>query len=136
MLLVELYTPETPERDEESGVEGESDTPGLLYLAACMVDLSELSAKRETTVKTDPRLVGLAASKLPVIKYREMSEGVEMRVSEDAGEALELFGIRFANPHLILNHKPSISGWDSRALWNQVCEPTFDLFTVRKPMLD
>jgi hypothetical protein len=106
MLLVEVYTPETPERDEESGIEGDSDTPNLIYLAACMVDLSEVAAKRETTVKTDPRMVGLAASKQPVIKFREMSEGVELRVSEDAGEALEPLGIRFANLHYTLSPRP------------------------------
>uniref|UniRef100_A0A7S0V6S8 Uncharacterized protein n=2 Tax=Hemiselmis tepida TaxID=464990 RepID=A0A7S0V6S8_9CRYP len=81
MLLVEMYTPEVPERDEDSGVEGESDTPGLTYLAACLVDLSEVAACKETVIR------GKSKGE-PSIKYRQLTKAVEMRVSEDASDAL------------------------------------------------
>ena len=43
-LLVEVFVPEVPEKDEEER-EGEADdTPGMVFLAACVVDLSELAA--------------------------------------------------------------------------------------------
>lgn len=43
-VLVELFVPEVPEKDDD-GREGDSDdTPGMLFLAACVLDLSELAA--------------------------------------------------------------------------------------------
>jgi len=76
MILCEIYTPEVPERDDDTGVEGESDVPGLTYLAACMVDLSLVQGAKETVVKSQG------------LRYRQATLNVEMRVSEDAAESL------------------------------------------------
>jgi hypothetical protein len=33
------------------GVEGESDTPSMTYIAACLVDLSQVQSAKETVIK-------------------------------------------------------------------------------------
>lgn len=78
-LLIELFTPEVPERDEDTNVEGESDTPGMSYLAACMIPLEEVANAKPTV---------LNPKKKNEISYRQLHKVVEMRVNEDISELL------------------------------------------------
>ena len=83
-LLVELFVPEVPEVDDD-GREGEADdTPGIVFLGACMVELKEVADLKETRIskKKDPY-------KDPdALCYRELKLNAGLRVSEDGLEAL------------------------------------------------
>jgi len=105
LILVEVYTPEVPERDEDSGVEGESDAPGLTYLAACLVELSEVAACKETVIKAKSK------GEQPV-RFRQLTKAVEMRVSEDASEAVP--------PHVLIPRDMPlvIKMWEGPSLLN------------------
>mmetsp|Transcript_38732 Transcript_38732/g.121998 ORF Transcript_38732/g.121998 Transcript_38732/m.121998 type:complete len:615 (+) Transcript_38732:52-1896(+) len=97
-LLVELFTPEMPERDEDTHVEAETDAPAMVFLAACMMNLEEVQAQRETKLKKED------------IQYRELEKEVEMRVSEEISEILPA-GLEF--PH---KFKWKLRLWDGQVL--------------------
>ena len=77
-LLVEVFVPEVPERDDD-GREGEAeDTPGLVFLAAAMVDLQEVAGQKETRVSGKRE-----AGKDPdALVFRQHTAPLALRVSE------------------------------------------------------
>jgi len=83
-VLVEVFVPEVPDKDDE-GREGEADdTPGMVFLAACVLELAEVAAAKETRLSKKKD-----AFKDPdAICYRELTVRADLRVSEDGLEAL------------------------------------------------
>jgi hypothetical protein len=110
-LLVELFVPEVPEVDDD-GREGEADdTPGIVFVGACMVELKDVANLKETRIskKKDPY------KDQDALCYRELKLNADLRVSEDGLEALPP-GTQVKNLEMTLRL------WDSAVLGRELAK--------------
>ena len=73
-----------PEQDDDGRETESDDTPGMVFLAACMVELGEVVRCRETRM-SDKKKAHMDPN---AISFRELKVSADLRVSEDGLEVL------------------------------------------------